>query len=102
MDELWIGLEPDLIAGLESMALAKDGDDFLLTELGDHLKLGASRLDHLHLRFGAVLRNGKMFGTHAIDRRAAIAVSRRAGERQPHAARTFEVKPAVGANGSFD
>ena len=47
MHEPRIGLEPDLVARLELMALAEHGDDVRAADLGDHLQLGSGRLDDL-------------------------------------------------------
>src|SRR6266851_1727444 len=97
MDETRIGLEPDLVARLELMALAKHGDDVLVRQLRDHLDLGAGRLDHLDLGLGAVIGEGEMLGPDAAHDAAPIPPRGR-GERQAQAPRPFELREAVGAH----
>ena len=68
--------------GLKSMAFAEHRDDVVAAELGDDLHLGAGRLDHLDLGFGAVVGEDEMLRPDAVDRGATVAARRRRGERQ--------------------
>src|ERR1051325_3789549 len=86
MHETRIGLEPDLVARLECMALAKHRDHLLVAELGDDLNFRAGRLDHLDLRRRAVLGERKMLGPDPAGDGAAIPGSPRGGARPPGAA----------------
>src|SRR5882762_641424 len=42
VDEMRGGLEPDLVARLELVAFAEDGDYLFAAKLGEHLRLGAA------------------------------------------------------------
>ena len=90
-----VRLEPDLIARLELMALAKHGNDFFAAEFGEDLGLRAGRLDHDDFGLGAVVGDGEMLGTDAVNRGASVAAGRRAGERQLDAVRSFKRRAAV-------
>src|SRR5215831_20060746 len=98
MHEPGIGPEPDLVARLELMPLAKHRDHLLAAEPGDDLGFRAGRLDHLDLGLDAVLvaafRDGEMLGPDAADHGAAGPRGRRA-DRQTQAARPFELRRAV-------
>ena len=82
MDEPRIGLEPDLVARLELVALAEHRDDVLAAELGDDLRLRAGRLDHLDLGLGAVVGDGEVLGPDAVDHGPSVGAGRRRAERQ--------------------
>ena len=77
MHERRVRLQPDLVARIELMTFAEYGDDLLAAELGEHLGFRAGRLDHDDLGFGAVIGDGEMFGTDAVDRRPAFRIGRR-------------------------
>src|SRR5262245_18195594 len=71
MHERRVRLEPDLVARRELVALAEHGDDLLASELGEHLGFRAGRLDHDNLSLRAVVGDGEMLGTDAINHRLA-------------------------------
>src|SRR4029079_14793983 len=82
MHERRVWLEPHLVARIELVTLADPGAYLLAAELGEHLRLRARRLDHDDLGFGAVIGDGEMFGTHAVDRRPPFRIARRPCQRQ--------------------
>src|SRR5215211_9150161 len=95
MHKLRVGLEPDAIARIQSMALAEHGDHILRAQLGSDLNLGPGRLDHLDRRLDAVVGNGEVLRAHAINRRATAEARRYTRKRQPRAAGSFEFAAAV-------
>src|SRR5258708_20726306 len=95
MDERWVRFQPDLVARIELMTLAEHGDDLLAAELGEYLRLRAGRLDHDDLGFGAVVRDSKMLRPDAVHRRPAVGIGRRRRQRQFHAVRALESRPAI-------
>src|ERR1700704_2894642 len=82
VDEMRGGPEPDLVARLELVAFAEDGDHFLAAELGEHLRLRAGRLDHHDLGLGAVVGDRAVLGADAGDRGPAVGLGwgRREGD----------------------
>src|SRR4029078_10639778 len=102
MDKPRIGLEPDLVARLEGMALTKCGDDVDATKLRNDLNLRAGWLDHQNSGVGPVVGNNEMLGARAVDGRLSIAASWRGSNRQPCSTRTFKFHSAIGANGAVE
>src|SRR3954471_17933474 len=72
MPQTRIGFEPDLVARLELVALAKHRDDVLAAQFRHHLDFRAGRLDHLDGGLGAVVGDGEMLRPNAADDRAAV------------------------------
>src|SRR3954454_1537689 len=95
MDKPGIWFKPDLVARIELMAFAEHGDDLFAAEPRKHLRLRAGRLDYDDLGFRAVVGQRKMLRPHAVDRRLAVAIRRRTGNRQLDAVRPFEERRAV-------
>src|SRR5689334_15850023 len=98
MNELRIGFEPDRVARLELMTLAKDGDDLLLADAGDDLDLRACRLDHLDGSLHTVGGEDEVLGADAVDHGAALVRGAHAAERQPQAIRSLDMCHSVGAD----
>src|SRR5712691_4387615 len=82
MDELRIGFEPDLVARLEIVALAEDGDDVVTGEPRRDLDFGSRRLDDDDLARRAVIGKREMFGPDAIDSGPPVGTGRLSGERK--------------------
>src|SRR5438067_6142761 len=97
-----IGIEPDLVARLEIVAFAEDGDDLIDADFGSDLQFGAGGFDHEHLGFGAVLGNDEVFRPDAVDPGPSVAARRCRKQRQAHAAGAFEFQPAVGADRAIE
>src|SRR3954463_7388218 len=76
MHECRVWLQPDLVARVELMTFAEYGDDLLAAKLGEHLRFRTGRLDHDDLGFGAVIGDGEMFGTDAVDCRTPFRIGR--------------------------
>src|SRR4051812_32948531 len=95
MDERGIRLQPDLVARVELMTLPEYGDHLLAAELGEYLGFGAGRLDHHDLGFGAVVRDGEMFGTDAINCGPPFRIGRSRCQRQLDAIRSLKAGAAV-------
>src|SRR5882757_5958996 len=95
MYERGIWFKPDLVARIELMAFAEHRDDLLAAELGEHLSFRPRRLHHHDLGFRAVVRDGEMLGPDTVDRRPAVGIGRRSGERQFYAVRSLEAGAAI-------
>src|SRR3954471_17974283 len=93
-----IGLQFDLVTRVELVTFAEDRDDLLTTELRKHLRFRAGRLDHDDLGIGAVVSDGEMLGTHAVNDRTPVGRRRRVPERQLDAVRPLEGRNAVDAH----
>src|SRR5215471_926013 len=77
MHERGVGFQADLVARIELVALAEHRDHLLAAEIGENLRFGAGRLDDDDFGFGAVIGNGEVLGTDAIDRGSAVRSGRR-------------------------
>src|SRR5882757_10657888 len=95
MNERGIWFKPDLVARIELMTFAEYRNDLLAAELGEHLRFRSCRFHHHDLGFRAVVRDGEMLGPDTIDRRPAVGIGRRAGERQFYAVRSLEAGAAI-------
>lgn len=67
MDEPRIWFEPDLVARLEIVPLAKDGGDLLAADFGGDLNLGTCWLHHDDLAWRAVVGQREM-----LDRKSVV------------------------------
>src|SRR3954451_7074465 len=95
MDYGRVGLQLDLVTRIELVTFAEDRDHLLTTELRKHLRFRAGRLDHDDLGIGAVVSDGEMLGTHAVNDRTPVGRRRRVPERQLDAIRPLEGRTAV-------
>src|SRR5215470_15740725 len=101
MHERRVRLEPDLVARGELMTLAEHGNDLLAAEFGEYLGFRAGRLDHDDLGFRAVVGDGEMLRTDAIDHRLAVGIAGCLCERQLDAVRPLERSRTVHLQLSF-
>src|SRR6476469_8245401 len=95
MDERRVWFEPDLVARIELMTLAKNGNHLMATELGEVLGFRASRLDHDYFGLGAVVGDGEMLGPDTVHGRPSFGIGRRRLQRQFDAVRPLEARTAV-------
>src|ERR1700733_15130239 len=77
MNQRRFRLQPDLVARLELMTLAEDGDDLLPPELGEDLRFRSRRFDHDDFGFRTVVSNREMLRPHPINRRPAVGIGGR-------------------------
>ena len=59
------------------MTFTEHGDNFLTAELGKHLRLRTGRFHDDDFGFGAVIRDGEVLGTDAVDHRTPVGIGRR-------------------------
>src|SRR4029079_9292226 len=102
MNEPRVWLKPDLVARLELMSLAEDGDDLVLAYFGDDLQFRSSRVDDLDHGLGAVVRSREMLRAHAINGRASIAAGRRIVERECYPGGRLECRRSVPADADLE
>src|SRR3984957_8338709 len=102
MNQRRFRFQPDLVARLELMTLAEDGDDLLAAELGEDLRFRSRRFDHDDFGFRPVVSNREMLRPHPINRGPAVGVGGRGRQRQLDAVRPFEAGAAVGLDLAFE
>src|ERR1700733_2624671 len=102
MNQRRFWFQPDLVARLELMTLAEDGDDLFAAQLGEYLRFRSRRFDHHDFRLRTIIGNREMLRPHAIDRGPAVGIGGCRRQRQLDAVRPFEAGAAVGLDLAFE
>src|SRR6516165_5462689 len=102
MHEPRMGFQANLIAALEAVALAEDGNDLMVAKPGHDLQLRPRRLDHLHLGLRSILCQHEVLGANAADYVTSIAAAGCARKRQTQAAFALELQSAVCADSAVE
>src|SRR5262245_318713 len=84
------------------MSLAEHRDYFVVAEFRHHLKFGSRWLDDLDHGISAVIRQRKMFGTHAINCGTSVTARGCVAEGKRNAGRGLERRAAVHADTALE
>src|SRR5215470_1652022 len=84
------------------MSLAEHRDYFAIAEFRHHLKFGSRRLDDLDHGISTVIRQRKMFGTHAINCWTSITARRCVAESKRDAGWCLERRAAIHGDAALE